>query len=163
MCFESYKFSFYKYIPARFVLVFLGFFAFALAYAYKVMLSVTIVSMAKPLNQTDHQGQCFYDNSTSNWIENEDGEFLWDSHQQALVLGAFFYGYFLIQLPAGILSEKYGAKWIFGCFLVATAVLSLLGPIAARTHLALFFIVRFAQGIVILIKEIFNLIFQRLD
>lgn len=154
MCFESYKLLFYKYIPARFVLVFLGFFAFALAYAYKVMLSVTIVSMAKPLNRTDNEGQCFHDNST-NLIKNEDGEFVWDSHQQALILGAFFYGYFLIQLPAGILSEKYGAKWIFGCFLLATAVLSLLGPIAARKHLVFFFIVRFGQGIIIiLIRQI---------
>ena len=160
MCFESYKLSFHKYIPARFVLVFLGFFAFALAYAYKVMLSVAIVSMAKPLNRTDDEGQCFHGNIT-NWIEKEDGEFVWDSHQQALVLGAFFYGYFLIQLPAGILSEKYGAKWIFGCSLLVTAILSLLGPIAARKHLVFFFIIRFGQGMIILIRQILNLIFQR--
>ena len=33
---------------------------------------------------------------------------------QGVILGMFFYGYVLTQLPGGRLAELFGGKWLFG-------------------------------------------------
>ena len=40
--------------------------------------------------------------------------FHWDEAQQGIILGMFFYGYVLTQLPGGRLAELVGGKWLFG-------------------------------------------------
>ena len=40
--------------------------------------------------------------------------FDWDEAQQGIILGMFFYGYVLTQLPGGRLAELVGGKWLFG-------------------------------------------------
>ena len=47
----------------------------------------------------------------------------------------------------GILAEKYGAKWIFGCGLLIAGILTLLTPLAARTHVGLLIAVRILIGV----------------
>ena len=63
----------------------------------------------------------------------QDGPYVWDEAQQVLglvmmmmmmlnddvndqgvILGMFFYGYVLTQLPGGRLAEIVGGKWLFG-------------------------------------------------
>lgn len=140
--------SFYHFIPARYLFVFMGFTAFNLVYAYKVVLSVAIVAMAG--HQTDNNtiviSECLVNNSGSNSSLVKPGEFEWTSNQQSILLGAFFYGYVITQLPAGFLSERYGAKWIFGVSMLVTGLLSLLIPFAARIHWIALFCARFLQG-----------------
>jgi len=36
----------------------------------------------------------------------EDGEFVWDTSTQSIILSAFFYGYVLTQIPFGIAAKK---------------------------------------------------------
>ena len=45
---------------------------------------------------------------------------------QSQVIGAFFYGYIVSQVPGGRLAEMFGAKLIFAVSLGAIAVLNLL-------------------------------------
>jgi len=40
-------------------------------------------------------------------VQNGTGDFNWDSEEQGLILGAFFYGYIATQIPGGILAEKH--------------------------------------------------------
>ena len=75
------------------------------------------------------------------------GEFNWDSNLQGLVLGAFFYGYILTQVPGGFLAERLGGKWLYGCGVLMTAVLTILTPLAARCSVYLFIAVRVLEGI----------------
>ena len=37
-----------------------------------------------------------------------------DHDDQGVILGMFFYGYVLTQLPGGRLAEIVGGKWLFG-------------------------------------------------
>ncbi|CAG2103965.1 unnamed protein product, partial [Medioppia subpectinata] len=145
----------YRYVPARYLFIMLSFFGFVLAYAYKVVLSVAIVSMVGHTDtdsQTKSTDTCFV--STGNATQTPGattpapGEFSdWDSDTQAVILGAFFYGYVVTQLPAGVLAERYGGKWLFGGAIVTAAVLSLMGPVAARLGYTAFIATRIGQGL----------------
>jgi ACS family sodium-dependent inorganic phosphate cotransporter-like MFS transporter 5 len=66
---------------------------------------------------------------------------------QGLILGAFFYGYIITQLPGGWLAERIGGKLLFGFGVFTTAVLTLLTPIAARADKYLFVVLRILEGI----------------
>ena len=141
--------SFYYYLPARILLVLLGFLAFVLIYGHNVVLSVAIVAMVghKKNNNSIVFSECLVNNSNSDsGGSNRPGEFDWTPEQQSLLLGAYFYGYVITQIPAGFLAQKYGAKWIFGVSMLATAILSLLIPFASRIHWLLLFVDRLFQG-----------------
>lgn len=75
------------------------------------------------------------------------GEFNWDSNTQGLVLGAFFYGYIITQIPGGWLAEVFGGKKLFGFGVLCTAILTLLTPLAARWNLYVFVALRVIEGI----------------
>ena len=94
----------------------------------------------------DNRNQCFYCNSynfykiVSLFIPNcKIGhvlfsflQFNWDPVAQSQVIGAFFYGYLVAQVPGGRLAEIYGAKRLFGISLGSIALLNLLMPVASR-------------------------------
>ncbi|KHN84163.1 putative transporter C38C10.2 [Toxocara canis] len=71
---------------------------------------------------------------------------------QGSVLSAFFWGYFFSQVLGGYLSALIGGKIVIGVAMFTSAVLSLLSPIAANSHVYFFVAVRaalgFAQGTV---------------
>lgn len=137
----------FTFIPARAVFLFLTFLGVCLDYAYKAVLGIAIVAMVKHENITENSGhECKGDDNYDESVYPK-GEFEWDDHQQALILGAFFYGYIIMQIPAGVISEKFGAKWIFGFNILISAILSLLGPLAARSGFIPFFLTRFGQGL----------------
>ena len=59
----------------------------------------------------------------------------------------FFYGYVATQVPGGRLAEVLGGKWLFGLGVLVTSVLTVLTPLAARTNLTLFLVVRVVEGL----------------
>lgn len=61
----------------------------------------------------------------------QEGEFNWDSTQQGLIFGAFFYGYVLTQIPGGWVAENYGGTRMYGLGVLCTAILTMLTPVAA--------------------------------
>ena len=72
-----------------------GFLGFVNAYAMRVNLSVAIVYMVNNPN-------------TTNTTNTTTGQFQWDEAQQGIILGMFFYGYVLTQVPGGRLAEVIG-------------------------------------------------------
>uniref|UniRef100_H2ZGY3 Sialin n=1 Tax=Ciona savignyi TaxID=51511 RepID=H2ZGY3_CIOSA len=126
------------WLSTRFSLAYLAFFGFMNVYALRVNLSVAILSMVNSTYMASH--------NNSN-ISGDTGEFNWDAHKRSLVLGAFFYGYILTQLPGGYLASRFGGKWLFGGGVLCTSVLTLLTPVAARTSFALLIVVRVLEGI----------------
>lgn len=76
----------------------------------------------------------------------QDGEFDWDVQTQGYVLGSFFYGYVITQLPGGRLAELFGGKWIFGIGILVTSIFTLLTPIAAKYSVYALIGVRVFEG-----------------
>lgn len=71
----------------------------------------------------------------------------WDSKTQGWILGAFFYGYILTQIPGGYLASRCGPKWLLGLGVLGTVIFTLLTPVAADLGASYLFAVRVLEGI----------------
>ncbi|VEL07183.1 unnamed protein product [Protopolystoma xenopodis] len=67
----------------------------------------------------------------------EDGEFVWDSQTRGLILGVFFWGYLVSQIPSSLLAARIGVKRLVHVSMGLLAVSTLLVPFAARTSVIL--------------------------
>ena len=72
---------------------------------------------------------------------------MWQKHIQGHILGAFFYGYLISQIPGGILAERYGGKWVLAVFVCLSTASTLLTPLAARLSFIPLIILRILCGI----------------
>ncbi|XP_042908491.1 sialin-like [Parasteatoda tepidariorum] len=141
-------------IPARIVLTILGFFGYITISAMRVNLSVALVAMVgvtRPGNGTNETTiTCpeliITKNTTTEDEYLPDGEFDWNSDLQGQVVGAYFYGYLLSQIPGGMIAEKYSAKRVYGLGVLGCAIATLLTPIAARLNVWTFIFARVAVG-----------------
>jgi MFS family permease len=48
-----------------------------------------------------------------------------------LVLGSYFWGYLITQVPGGRIAELYGGKWVFWAAVLLNIFATLMGPICA--------------------------------
>ncbi|KAK2186201.1 hypothetical protein NP493_211g02022 [Ridgeia piscesae] len=76
-----------------------------------------------------------------------DGPFVWTKTAQGHILGAFFYGYLVSQVPAGMLAEHVGGKWVFTGIMAVTAIPTLLTPPAANISYKMLIVLRVLVGI----------------
>lgn len=143
------------WIRCRTILGIMGFLGFASVYAMRVNLSVAIVAMVNsttpvPSNNSDVD-VCPASPSSNSSAPQRPGDFNWSVGEQSIVLGSFFYGYVLTQIPGGRIAEMYGGKLVYGLGIFFTAVFTILSPIAAYTHIYFFIAVRavagFAEGV----------------
>ncbi|XP_024941786.1 sialin isoform X2 [Cephus cinctus] len=130
---------------------FLGFLGFSLVYAMRVNLSVAIVSMVNQTavpsdNNNDTSDTCNDTMPINGTFIPSPGEFDWDEKTQGVILGAFFLGYVLTNVPGGRMAEKVGGKLIFGLGVFLTAILTVISPFAAYWGLVPFVVVRIAEG-----------------
>ncbi|XP_005184461.1 sialin isoform X1 [Musca domestica] len=140
-------------INTRTIFGLMGFFGFAVVYAMRVNLSVAIVAM---VNQTaipqENNSSIVLDDTCPIEIKpnkttpSTGGDFAWDEATQGLVLGSFFYGYVLTQIPGGRMAELIGGKLIYGYGVLITAIFTLLTPIAAYWDLPMLILVRVLEG-----------------
>jgi ACS family sodium-dependent inorganic phosphate cotransporter len=70
----------------------------------------------------------------------------WDQSMQGLILGSFFYAYIIFQMPAGIVAEKYGGRWVIALCLFGSAVVSLITPVITDLHVGVLIFARFVMG-----------------
>ncbi|KAF8787045.1 Sialin like protein [Argiope bruennichi] len=153
----------YEIPGVRYLFALNGMLGFLIVYALRVNISVAIVAM---VNQTAiaassannlSSKECpspTASNDFSNSSHNsdiKDGEFIWSSQMQGIVLGAFYYGYVISQIPGGRLAELFSAKWVFGLSTLITSFLTLLTPWAAWKGVGFLIGIRaiegFAQGV----------------
>lgn len=79
--------------------------------------------------------------------KSNDGTFLWSTSEQGYVLSSFFYGYVITQIPFGILSKKYGAKYFLGVGMLINSVFGFLVPWSANFGILSLITIRFIQGL----------------
>jgi len=72
---------------------------------------------------------------------------MWEKSIQGHILNSFFYGYFISQIPGGLLAERFGAKWIMVAFFSLSTVATLLCPVASRISYGMLIALRVLCGI----------------
>ncbi|KAI4903222.1 hypothetical protein NFI96_021620 [Prochilodus magdalenae] len=134
---------------SRYGLAILSCYGFFVAYALRVNLSVTMVSMVNSSSITgEHESVCGKKNNSPPMPHPNSGPtYNWDSETQGWILSSFFYGYIITQIPGGYLARRYGAKWLMGCGLLGTAVFTLVTPVAAHMGAGYLIAVRVLEGI----------------
>ncbi|XP_074614068.1 vesicular glutamate transporter 3-like isoform X2 [Acropora palmata] len=123
-------------VPKRYILLLMIFSGFVNIYAMRVNLNVALVAMVN--NQIVLQ---------QGVKSVKPAEFDWSSKLQGLVLGSFFYGYWVLQVPGAWLAMKIGGTRVFGYGVLVTSLLAILTPVAARYHVMALITVRIFQGL----------------
>ncbi|KAL9972228.1 hypothetical protein ACROYT_G018496 [Oculina patagonica] len=77
----------------------------------------------------------------------ESAEFTWNTTTQGLILSAFYYGYIVMQIPGGYLARKLGGATMIGVAVGSSGALTLLTPLAARTHVGMLIALRVTMGL----------------
>lgn len=75
-----------------------------------------------------------------------DPDFDWSPHMKGYLLSSFFYGYALMQVPAGVIVKRVPANLMFGFGVFVSAILSAIMPLIAR-HFAILLICRVVMGV----------------
>ena len=83
--------------------------------------------------------------------ENNNNFVAWTPNQQEDIKGAFFIGYFILQVPGGRLAEIFGTKRIFGYFMFVCAIAEALTPVCSTVDASgsfpLVYTLRIVQGL----------------
>ncbi|XP_063486103.1 sialin isoform X11 [Symphalangus syndactylus] len=74
-------------------------------------------------------------------------KYQWDAETQGWILGSFFYGYIITQIPGGYIASKIGGKLLLGFGILGTAVLTLFTPIAADLGVGPLIVLRALEGL----------------
>ncbi|KAK7902121.1 hypothetical protein WMY93_018890 [Mugilogobius chulae] len=134
---------------ARYGLALLSSYGFFVVYSLRVNLSVAMVDM---LNTTNHQNTnssvCPAQPEPPRPKRNHTANvYDWDFETQGWILGSFFYGYILTQIPGGYLAGRLGPKWLFGFGVLGTVLFTLLTPAAADWGAGYLIAVRVLEGV----------------
>jgi MFS family permease len=78
----------------------------------------------------------------------QENVFDWDERQQNTVKGAFFWLHMVLQIPGGLLAQKFGAKSIFGFSNGLVALLTCAIPFMAKLNFEALLLLRIVQGLI---------------
>uniref|UniRef100_A0A8C9Y7Z9 Sialin n=1 Tax=Sander lucioperca TaxID=283035 RepID=A0A8C9Y7Z9_SANLU len=136
---------------SRYGLALLSSFGFFVVYSLRVNLSVAMVDMLNNTHQSDTNHSSSVCPAHANPARPKHNHtasvYDWDSKTQGWILGSFFYGYILTQIPGGYLSGRFGPKWLMGFGILGTVVFTLLTPVAADLGASYLIAVRVLEGI----------------
>jgi ACS family sodium-dependent inorganic phosphate cotransporter len=105
---------------------------FMIHHMLRVNISIAIIEMVNRNNTTSTTDAPRYN---------------WDEEEKNNILGYFFWGYVLTQIPGGRLSETFGSKIIIGIGVLTASLLTILTPISSYMNYYCLLFVRFALGI----------------
>ncbi|CAL4146348.1 unnamed protein product, partial [Meganyctiphanes norvegica] len=156
-------------LPARVALALLCASGVMVLYMVRINLSVAIVAMVHvpSSNNVTRDKLCIQDdekrtplymtkgasNASIEFVPLEsqnkqiNNKIIMTAMEKGSVLGSFFYGYVTTAIIGGRMAEVYGTKRVFGVSMLLGGMLTMLTPLAAKTHYALFTAVRILIGI----------------
>lgn len=115
---------------------------FMFNYMLRVNLTIAIVDMAVDKNSSSQTTNAT--NSTTSSTGHP--RFDWDTQIKNDILGSFFWGYVLTELPGGRMAEIVGARKIFGGGMLAASILTILTPAACYLHHYVVIVLRAVLG-----------------
>uniref|UniRef100_A0A182IPE5 Major facilitator superfamily (MFS) profile domain-containing protein n=1 Tax=Anopheles atroparvus TaxID=41427 RepID=A0A182IPE5_ANOAO len=128
-------------IPTRFNVSIMLFMACLISYMLRVNMSVNILAMVQPIQGNAKQPTPVSNTSDSlnnrttllaSTVPNYGPRYNWTSHDQSIILGAYFYGYLVSSLPAGVFAERFGGRNMVGLSLAFSSLLTAFTPLAAE-------------------------------
>lgn len=122
-------------IHRRYILAIMSFFGLFHTANLRVNLSCAIVAMTTNYSSLDDDAIVTHN------------EFDWNSKEQGIVLGAFFYGFITTQILGGIVAPLIGAARLLGLAIFASGVLTFMTPTVAYYGVVPLIIVRVLLGI----------------
>ncbi|GFX81589.1 hypothetical protein TNCV_4179291 [Trichonephila clavipes] len=142
----------------RYVFAFSAMLGFCAMYTLRNNINVAIIAMVNSTavynsseeNNTSEECSAWpppTDAVNSTKSVDKDGEFIWSSELQGIILGAFYYGYCISQIPGGRLAEIFSGKWVFGISTLITAFLSLLTPLVTHYGVEYLIAIRALEGL----------------
>lgn len=136
---------------ARYNLAILSFFGFFVLYALRVNLSVALVEMVdSDTTAADNRTskECAEHSALVKVPRNQTGKrYPWDAETQGWILGAFFYGYIITQIPGGYFASKIGGKLLLGYGILGTSLFTLLTPVTADLGAMALIVLRALEGL----------------
>lgn len=75
-----------------------------------------------------------------------DGEFNWDRSVQASLIAAHSFGAIALNIPSGLLADRYGSKLIFGISVLTSGIANAVTPLAAYAGVSWLFAARILEG-----------------
>ena len=72
----------------------------------------------------------------------------WSSTEQSMMLGAYFWGYLITQLPGGILAQWIGPRYVVGYALLISGLITLATPFAADFSFWAVYVLRILVGLI---------------
>lgn len=117
------------FITCRQVLNIMVILGFMFNYMLRVNLTIAIVDMVIPsqLNKTVETEVALLGQNKYNWTTSQRND----------VLGSFFWGYILTEIPGGRMAEIVGARKIFGGGMLLASLLTILTPVASANFYVL--------------------------
>ncbi|KAB7502877.1 putative inorganic phosphate cotransporter [Armadillidium nasatum] len=123
----------------------------------RVNLSVAIVAMVKKSHEESltnenstlescPMGQNSNSNNSGNISSNVVGEFTWNEKTQGFILGSFYYSYGLANLIGGPTADYFGGRMLIGVATLASAILTILTPMASRLGAGFLITIRVLEG-----------------
>ncbi|KAH0500486.1 Sialin [Microtus ochrogaster] len=136
---------------ARYNLAILAFFGFFVLYSLRVNLSVALVDMVESnttLTDNRTSKECAEHSAPIKVHHNRTGKkYPWDAETQGWILGSFFYGYIITQIPGGYMASRIGGKLLLGFGILGTAVFTLFTPMAADLGVVTLIVLRALEGL----------------
>lgn len=145
MAVESTSKSWKDMLSCRQILNIMVIFGFMFNYMLRVNLTIAIVDMVVS-NNNSHLNSTNHTNTSQYVSQTDETRFNWSSDQYNAILGSFFWGYVLTELPGGRMAEKIGARKIFGGGMLMASILTVLTPAAAYLHYYVILILRAVLG-----------------
>ncbi|XP_036890203.1 sialin isoform X2 [Sturnira hondurensis] len=143
----------------RYNLAILAFFGFFVLYALRVNLSVALVDMVDSNTTSDRTSKECAEPSPPTPVppspvppspappNRTSKRYQWNAETQGWILGSFFYGYIITQIPGGYIASKVGGKLLLGFGILGTAVFTLFTPIAADFGVGALIVLRALEGL----------------
>ncbi|XP_030754300.1 sialin-like [Sitophilus oryzae] len=116
-------------IPQRVVLAIILHLAMHNAYNLRVVINIALTEMVKPIieNSTQVTQDC-PGMIQEEGLDIKEGQYNWDSKDQAMIKYIFFIGYFVGHFPGGWLADRIGARHVMGTGILLSALLTLVLP-----------------------------------
>lgn len=134
-------------LPQRYVLVAMIVTGLIACYLMRACLQIALNEMTFKVQSAQAQGNTYCPPDPNAKSANQSrAEFHWTQEVQHQIITVGYVGYVIAHVPAGVLSDLFGGKQVFGAGIVLSAIASLLTPVLARASVYAFMAARFALG-----------------